>query len=247
MNSFLYCSTSQSLLLLLFRLSVMSDSLRPRGLQHARLLCPSPLPGACSNSCPLSWWCHPTISSSVVPFSFCLQSFPASGSFPMSQFFSSGGQSTGVSASTSVPPMNTQDWSPLGWTGWISLQSKGLSRVFSNTTVWKHQFFSAQPSLWSNSHIYIWLLEKNIALTIPLFDYTGCNILLDLCSDRVFSTQSRFVIAFLPRSKLPKIITTLQEKENATFANVVALAFLLTESSILRNTCGHCCTAQQPS
>ena len=122
-----------------------------------------------------------------------------------------------------------------------------LSRVFSNIIVQKYQFFSAKPSLWSNSHIYIWLLEKNIALTIPLFDYTGCNILLDLCSDRVFSTQSRFVIAFLPRSKLPKIITTLQEKENATFANVVALAFLLTESSILRNTCGHCCTAQQPS
>jgi len=120
----------------------------------------SPSPGACSNSCPLSQWCRPTISSSVVPFSSCLQSFPASGSFPMSQFFASGGQSIGVSASTSVLPMNTQDWFPLGWTGWISLQSKGLSRVFSNITVQKHQFFSTQLSLWSNSHIHTWLLEK---------------------------------------------------------------------------------------
>ena len=117
-------------------------------------------PGVNLNSCPLSQWCHPTISSSVVPFSSHLQSFPASGSFPMSQFFTSGGQSIGVSASTSVLPMNTQDWSPLGWTGWMSLQSKGLSRVFSNTTVQKHQFFSAQFSLWSNSHIHTWLLEK---------------------------------------------------------------------------------------
>ena len=112
-----------------------------------------------SNSCPLSWWCHPTISSSIVPFS-CLQSFPASGFFQMSQFFAWGGQSIGVSALASVLPMNTQDWSPLGWTGWISLQSKGLSRVFSNTTVQKHQFFGTQLSLWSNSHIHIWLLEK---------------------------------------------------------------------------------------
>ena len=108
----------------------------------------------------LSWWCHPTISSSVVPFSFCLQSFPASGSFQMSQFFPSGGQSIGVSASALVLPMNIQDWFPLGWTGWISLQSKGLSRVFSNTTVQKHQFFSAQPSSQSNSHIHTWPQEK---------------------------------------------------------------------------------------
>ena len=109
--------------------SVMSDSLWPHGLQHYRLPCPSPTPGAYSNSCPLSWWCHSTISSSVFPFSSCLQSFPASGSFPLSQFFTSGGQSIGVSASVSVLPMNIQDWFPLGWTGWISLQSKGLSRV----------------------------------------------------------------------------------------------------------------------
>ena len=143
-----------------FSCSVVSDSLRPHGPQHARPLCLSPTPGVYLNSCPLSRWCHPTISSSVVPFSSCLQSFPASGSFPTSQFFASGGQSIGVSASASVLPINTQDWSPLGWTGWISLQSKGLSRVFSNTTVQKHQFFSVQFSLWSNSHIHTWLLEK---------------------------------------------------------------------------------------
>ena len=130
-----------------FSCSFMSDSLRPQELQHVRPPCPSPTPRAYPNSCPLSQWCHPTISSSVVPFSSCLQSFPASGSFQMSQLFASGGQNIGVSASTSVLPMNTQDWSPLGWTGWISLQSKGLSRVFSNTTVQKHWFFGTQLSL----------------------------------------------------------------------------------------------------
>ena len=129
-----------------FSCSVVSDSLRPHGLWHVRFPCPSPTPSDYSNSCPLRLWCHPTISSSVVPFSSCFQSFPTSGSFQVSQLFASGGQSTGVSASTSVLPMNTQDWSPLGWTGWISLQSKGLSRVFSNTTVQKHQFFGAQLS-----------------------------------------------------------------------------------------------------
>ena len=128
-----------------FSCSVMSSSLHLHGLQHTRPPCPSPTPGVHSDSCPLSWWCHPTISSSVVPFSSCLRSFPASGSFPVSQFFASGGQSIGVSAS--VLPMNIQDWLPLGWTSWISLQSKGLSRVFSNTTIQKHQFFSAQLSL----------------------------------------------------------------------------------------------------
>ena len=135
-------------------------TLQPHGLQHARPPCPSPTPGVYSNSCPLSWWCHPTISSSVIPFSSRLQSSPASGSFQMSQLFAWGGQSIGVSASASVLPMNTQDRSPLGWTGWTSLRSKGLSRVFSNTTVQKHQFFGAQLSLWSNSHIHTWLLEK---------------------------------------------------------------------------------------
>ena len=130
-----------------FSRSVVSNSLRPHGLQHSRPPCPSPTLGVYSNSYPLSWWCHPTISSSVVLSSSSLQSFPASGSFQMSQFFASGGQNIGVSASASVLPMNTQDWFPLGWTGWISLQSKGLSRVFSNTTVQKHQFFSAQLCL----------------------------------------------------------------------------------------------------
>ena len=129
-----------------FSRSVMSDSLRPLEPRHSRPPCPSPTRGVYPNSCPLSRWCHPTISSSVVPFSR-LQSFPPSGSFPVSQFFASGGKSIGVSASTSVLPMNTQDWSPWGCTGWISLQSKGLSRVFSNITVQKHQFFSAQLSL----------------------------------------------------------------------------------------------------
>ena len=134
--------------------SVVCNSLRLRGLQHARLLCPSPTPGAYSNSCPLSQWCHATISSSVVLFSSCPQSFLASGSFQMSRLFTSGGQSIGTSASASVLPMNIQDWFPLGWTGLISLQSKGFSRVFSNTTVQKHQFFGAQLSLCSNSHIH---------------------------------------------------------------------------------------------
>ena len=142
-----------------FSHSVMSNSLRPHGLQHTRLPCPSPTPGAYSNSCPSSQWYLQTISTSVIPFSH-LQSFPASRSFPMSQFFTSGGQIIGVLASASVLPMNIQDWFLLGLTGWISLQSKGLSRVFSNTTVQKHQFFGAQLSLWSNSHIHTWLLEK---------------------------------------------------------------------------------------
>ena len=140
--------------------SVMSDSLQPHGLQHARLPCPSPAPRACPNSWPLSQWRHPTISSSVIPFSSCLQSFPASGSFPMSQFYASGGQIIGASGSTSVLPMNIQGWFSSGLTSLISLQSKGLSRVFSNSTVQKHQFFGAQSSLWSNSHIHTWLLEK---------------------------------------------------------------------------------------
>ena len=133
--------------------SVLTDSLWPHGLQHARLPCPSPAPGACSNSCPLSWRCHPTISSSVISFSSCLQFFPASWSFLMSQFFASGSQNIG--ASSSVLPMTIQDWFPLELTGLISLQSRGLSRVFSNTSVQKHQF-----SLQSNYHIHTWLLEK---------------------------------------------------------------------------------------
>ena len=144
----------------MFSCSVMSNSLWPHELQHARPPCPSPSPRVHPNPCPLSWWCHPTFSYSVIPFSSCPQSFPASGSFQMSQLFISGGQSIEVSASKSVIPMNTQDWSPLGRTGWFCLQPKGLSRVFSNTTVQKHEFFSTQLSLWSNSNIHTWLLEK---------------------------------------------------------------------------------------
>ena len=143
-----------------FSCSVMSDSLWPHGLQHARLPYPSPTPRACPDSCPSSQWCNPTISTSVIPFASCLRSFPASKSFPRSQLFASGGQSIGVSASTSVLPMNIQDGFPLGWTGWIFLLSKGLSRVFSNTTVQKHPFFGAQLSFESHSHIHTWLLEK---------------------------------------------------------------------------------------
>ena len=143
-----------------FNRAVMSDSLQPHELEHTRLPCPSPTPGVHSNSCPSSWWCHRAISSYVVPFSFCPQSLPASESFPMSQLFASGGQSTGVSAVASFLPKNTQDWSPLEWTGWISLQSKGLSRVFSNTIVQKRQFFSIQLSSQFNSHIHTWPLEK---------------------------------------------------------------------------------------
>ena len=144
--------------------SVVCDSLQTYGLQHPRLPCPSPMPWACSNSCPLSRWCHPTISSSVIPFS-CLQSFPASGSFLMSQFFASGGWSIGFLASASVLPMNIQDWSPLGWTGWISLQSTGLPRVFSSTTVQKHQFFGTQflygPTLTSHISLMVVLMRNH--------------------------------------------------------------------------------------
>ena len=157
---FSYRTVKSRFSLVQFSCSVMSDSLRPHEPQHARPPCPSPTPGVHPNPCPSSRPCYPTISSSVIPFSSCPQSLPASGSFPMSQLFASGGQSIGVSASTSVLPMNTQDWSPLRWTGWISLQSKGLSRVFPNTTVQKHQFFGAQLSSQSNSHIHTWLQEK---------------------------------------------------------------------------------------
>ena len=172
----------------------MSDSLWPQGLQHGMLPCPSPTPGAYSNSCPLRQWCHPTISSSVVAFSSCLQSFPESGSFQMIWFFQSGGQSIGVSASASVLPVNTQDWFPLEWTGWISLQSKGLSRVFSNTTIQQHQFFGTQLALRSNSHNHTWLLTgKTIALTRWTFVSKVISLL--------FNMLSKLVIAFLPKSK----------------------------------------------
>ena len=149
----------------------MSNSLKPHGLQYTRLPCPSPSPGGCSNSCPLSRWCHPTISSSVISFSSCPQSFPGSGSFLMSQLLASGGQSIRASASASVLPMNIQSWFPLVLPGLISMQTKELSRVFTNTIVWKHQFFSLQPSLWANSHIPTWLLEKpSLWLYRPLLE-----------------------------------------------------------------------------
>ena len=165
-----------------FSRSVMSDSLRPHELQHTRPRCPSPTPGVHSNSRPSSQWCHPAISSSVVPFSSCPQSLPASESFPVSQLFAWGGQSTGVSALASFLPKNTQDWTPLEWTGWISLQSKGLSRVFSNTTVQKHQFFGSQLSsqyipqyaLFLTLITYIWTyrsLQRSMHL-VPLLIHT---------------------------------------------------------------------------
>ena len=144
-----------------FSRSVVSDSLQPHELQHTRPPCPSPTPGVHSSSCSLSQWCHPAISSSVIPFSSCPQSLPASESFPMSQLFTWGGQSTGVSASASVLPEKSQGWPPSEWTGWISLQSKGLSRVFSNTTLQKHQLFRAQLSSQSKSHIHIWPMENH--------------------------------------------------------------------------------------
>ena len=165
-----------------FSCSAMSNFLQPRGLQHARPLCPSPTPGVHSDSCPLSQWCHPAISSSVIPFSSCPHSLPASGSFQMSQLFSWSGQSTGVSALASFLPMNTQNWSLSKWTGWISLQSKGLSRVFSNTKVQKHQFFGAQLSSQSNSsHPYI-TTGKTIALTRRTFVGKVMSLFLNMLS-----------------------------------------------------------------
>ena len=167
--------------------SVVSDSLWPHESQHARLPCPSPTPGVYSNSCPSSWWCHPAISSSVVHFSSCPQSLPVSGSFPMSQFFISGGQSIGASATASVHPMNIQGWFPLGWTGWISLQSKGLLSIFSSITVQKHPFFSTQPYYGPNPYM---TTGKTIDLTKQTFISKVMSL---LCN-----TLSRFVIAFLP-------------------------------------------------
>ena len=170
----------------------MSGSLQPHGLQYARLPCPSPTPGACSYSCPSSQWCHPTTSPSVFPFS-CLQSFPASGAFPVIQFFASGGWSIGTSASASVLPVNILIWFPLGLTDLISLQTKGFSRVFLNTPCQKHQFFGAQLSLWSNSHIHNMTAEKTISFT----RWTLVGKVMSL----FLNVLSRFVIAFLPRSK----------------------------------------------
>ena len=185
-------SSRSSIIFIMFSRSVRSNSLWPHRLQHIMLSCPIPTPRACSNPCLSSHGCHPTISSSVVPFSSCLQSFPASGSFPMSQFFASGGQSIRASSWALVPPMNIQDWFPLGLTGWISLQSKGLSRVFSNTTAQKHQFFSIQflygPTLTS---IYDYWKNNN-------FDYMD---FVSKVMSLIFNMLSRLVINFLPRNK----------------------------------------------
>jgi len=158
-GGFFHCAIWQAYSPLLFSCSIMSDSLRSYVWQHSRPPCPSPSPEV-SNSCPLSWWCHPIVSSFITLFSSCLHSFQASGSFPMNWPFTSGGWRTGVSASASVLPVNMQDWSPLELTGLIPLLYNGLSRVFSNTTVQKHQFFGARPSLWWNSNIHTWPLEK---------------------------------------------------------------------------------------
>ena len=159
----------------------MSNYLQPHGPQCSRLPCPLPSPRVCLNRGTLSQWCHPTISSSVVPFSSCPQSFPPSGSFQMSQFFTSGDQRTGASASPLILPMNIQDWFPLGLTGWISLLSKGLSRAFSSNTIQKHQFFGTQPSLWSNSHIHTWLLEKSWLQLYKILSAESCICFLVCC------------------------------------------------------------------
>jgi len=188
-------------LLLLFSPSILSDSLWPYGLQHARLSCPSPSPRVCSDSCPLSHWCYLTISSSATRLDlklwqwkdhFCVQSSPASGSFPLSQLYPSGGQSIRASVSASVLSTYIYDWFPLGLIGLISLLAKGLSRVFSSNTIWKHQFFGAQLSLWSNSHLYM-TTGKTIALTEQNFVGRVMSLIIN--------TLSRFLIAFLPRSK----------------------------------------------
>ena len=202
----------------------MSNSLWPNGLQHARLSCPSPTPGVYSNPCPLSQWCHPAISSSVVPFSFCPESLPASGSFPMSQLFAGGGQSTGVSASASVLPVNTHDWSSLGWTSWISLQSKGLSSSFSNTTVQKHQFFDSAFFTVQLSHPY--MTGKTIALTRQNFVGKVMSLL--------FSMLSRLVITFLPRGKhlliswlqSPSAVILEPKKIKSATMSIVSLIYL---------------------
>ena len=193
MNQWTELSVQKSFRSVQFSCSVMSDSLQPHRLHHARPTHLLPTPRVYSSSRPLSRWCHPTILSSVVPFSSCLQSFPTSGSFPMSQFFASGGQSIAVSALASVLPMNIQDWFHLGWTGWISLQSKGLSRVFSNTTVQKHQFFQCSAFFTVQlSHPYM-----TIGKTIALNRWTFVGKIMSLLFNMLF----RLVITFLTRSK----------------------------------------------
>ena len=211
--------------------------LQPHEPQYARPPCPSPTPRVYRNSCLLSGWCHPTISSSVVPFSSCLQSFPASGSFQMSQFFTSGGQSIGVSASTSVLPMNTWDWSPLVWTGWISLQPKGLSRVLSNTIVQKHKLFGTQLSLESNSHIHMTTWK-----TIVLTRWTFVGKVMSL----LFNMLSRLIITFLPRTE-HLLISWLQSPSRSDFGapkNKVSHCFhypLIKNNLIIKKEGGNKC------
>ena len=202
----------------------MSNFLQPHGLQHSRPPCSSPTPGVYPNSCPLSQWCHPTISSSVTPFPAYPQSFPASGSLQISQLFTSGGQSIGVSASASVLPMNTQDWSPLGWTSWISLQSKGRSRVSSNTTVQKHQFFSAELSSQSNSHLYM-TTGKTITLTRQTFAYWHLNSIKSMGFDfllKKFLSKILKPFLFLKRNilfSLTRTPTLFMTNQDTSFWN----------------------------
>ena len=220
-------------MMMMFSHSVVSNSLRPHELQHARLPCPSPSSRVCSNSCQLRQWCHPTISCSVTPFSSYLQSFPASGSFPMSCLFASGGQSIGNSASTSVLSVNIQGWFPLGWTGWISLQSKRLSRIFSNTTVQKHQFFGAQPSLWFSSHMQPSLWSSSDTTMSWFYMTTGKTIALtrwtfvEKVMSLLINMLYRLFIAFLPRSKC-LLISWLQSPATVILEPKIGVAMMTT-------------------
>ena len=204
--------------------SVATDSLLLNGVQHDRLPCPSLSPGFCLNSYPLSWWHYATISSSVSPFS-SPQSFPTSGSFPTSWLFAPGGQSIGTSVS--LLPMNIQDWFPSGWTGLISLQSKGLSRVFSSTTIWKYQFFSFQPSLWSNTHICTWLLEKTIALTVQTFVSKMMSLLLNTLSGSVIAFLTRSKCLFISWLQSPSMVILEPKKIKSVTVSIVSHLFAM--------------------
>ena len=211
-----------------YSITQLCPTLRPRGLQHTTLPCPSLSPWVCWNSCPLSWWYHPTISSSVVPFSSWPQSLPASGSFQMSWLFESGGQSIGASASSPVLSISIQGWFPLGLIGLISFLSKGLSQVFSSITVWKHQFFSTQPSLWSNSHILYMIAVKTMTLTIRTFVSKVMSLLFNMLSRFVIAPSSFCHSLLLPRSKcllisrLQALSTALQQFVNWELPDVQA-------------------------
>ena len=218
-----------------FTLSVVSDSLWHHRLRHTRPPCPSPTPRACSSSCPSSWWCPLTISSFVVPFSSCLHSFPASGSFQMSQFFPLGGQSIGISASASVLPMNTQDWSPLGWTGWISLQSKGLSSVFSNTTVQKHQLFCAQLSLYDLYFYTSWL--PDLTPVMKLFHTESKDLSLGMKHSPVTAVPSFYPWEKCPAKQVVRLTCTQSKHSliNSLFSSFATILVCLKMSSCRRN------------